>query len=284
LLLGILIGARRSLPPQVLDDFTNTGVSHVIAISGYNISVIVASLAFLAKLIGRRSSFWISLLVIFAFVVVSGASSSVLRASIMGGLLLLSFQVYRPYRITPALCFAAALMLVWNPRILYWDVGFQLSFLATLGIVYAVPVLETLTTSWPNPFGTKTILLVSTSAILATMPLVLLQFGQVSLVALPVNILMLPFVPLTMLCGFLTALPVLGYGFGFVAHLLLQYMLRLTHLFARIPFSNAQVHIGPALFMVCVVAVGLLYSYLWLLLQHKLSLDQSEVLRRRSVL
>jgi competence protein ComEC len=207
LLLGILIGAKRALPEELYQQFINTGTSHIIAISGFNISVIVGALAFLPYYLGRRVSFFLTLLVIGIFVVMSGASASVVRAALMGGLLLTSFGIGRLYSITPALCCAALLMLLVNPRILFWDVGFQLSFLATAGIVYGVEPLEILTKKWPSFFGLKTIFFTTLTAVIATLPLTLFEFGRLSLVALLVNMLVLPIVPAAMFFGFFSALP-----------------------------------------------------------------------------
>jgi competence protein ComEC len=259
LLLGILIGARKALPDEVINNFNATGVSHVIAISGYNISILAASLGFLDRKIGRRWNFWLTLGLIAAFVVMSGASASVVRAGFMGALALLSGRVGRLYAITPSICAAAVLMLLLNPRILYWDASFQLSFLATAGVVYIAPLVEQLTEKWPSVLGVKSILLTTLSAIAATLPFMLYQFGRLSLVAPLVNVLILPLVPTTMLFGFLTGLPVLGFGFGLIAHWLLLYMLHITAWFAHLPHASAEVHFSRTLFLVSYGALALAY-------------------------
>ncbi|HYV33865.1 MAG TPA: ComEC/Rec2 family competence protein [Candidatus Limnocylindria bacterium] len=259
LLMGILIGARKTLPQTIIDNFNADGVSHIIAISGYNISVIIMALEYLARFLGRRLSFWLSVAVIFGFVILSGASASVIRAAVMGSLLLIAFNIGRQYSITPALFFAALIMLVINPKILFWDISFQLSFAATLGIVYFSPVLEKLTTSWPNPWQIKNILLTTMAAIVSTLPLILLYFGRLSLVAPAVNILILPFVPVTMLLGFLTVLPFVGPGFAFLANFLLVYMLNITEMFAKFRFSSVDVKISSLIFLGLILLVFGLY-------------------------
>ncbi len=259
LLMGILIGARKTLPQSVMDNFNNTGVSHVIAISGYNISVIIKALESLAKLFGRRVSFWLSVIFIFGFVILSGASASVIRAAVMGALLLVAFNIGRQYSITPALFFAALAMLVINPKILFWDIGFQLSFAATFGIVYFSPLLDSLTSRWPNPIQIKSILLTTMAAIVSTLPLILFYFGRLSVVAPLVNILILPFVPLTMLLGFLTVLPVVGAGFAFLVNFLLLYILHVTEIFSAFKFSSLEVKISSWVFLALVLGVFGLY-------------------------
>ena len=259
LLMGILIGARKTLPPQVIDNFNLTGVSHIIAISGYNISIIIKALEYLARFFGRRASLYLSLLVIFSFVIISGASASVIRAAVMGTLLIIAFNIGRQYSITPALFFSAAVMLLINPKILLWDISFQLSFAATLGIVYFSPLLDQLTARWPNPLQVKSIFLTTMAAIVSTLPLILLYFGRLSLVAPVVNILILPFVPLTMLLGFLTALPFLGSGFAYGANLLLVYILKTVEVFASFSYSSLEIPISGPLFMVLSLGVFLIY-------------------------
>ncbi len=255
LLLGILIGARKTLPQEVIDNFNATGTSHIIAISGYNISVIISGLAFMVFYIGRRWNMWLTLIVVAAFVIMSGASSSVVRAAVMGSLFMLASRAGRMYSLTPSLCLAACAMLAWNPYILYWDASFQLSFLATAGIIYIVPAAEELTKTWPNAFGLKSIIITTFAAIIATLPLILHSFGRLSLIAPVANMVILPIVPLTMLVGFLTAMPVVGPGFGLFAHWLLKYILFMTAYLAHVPHASAQVSIGAG--MVIIMYIGI---------------------------
>lgn len=267
LLLGILIGARKSLPQEIIDNFNTTGTSHIIAISGYNISIIASALGFLVYVFGRKSAFVITLGIILLFVIISGASASVIRAALMGGLLLTSSRIGRLYAITPALCFAAACMILVNPKILYWDAGFQLSFLATAGIVYGLPVLEGLTEKVPRFFGLKTALLITFAAILATLPLVLLLFGRLSVSAPLVNLLVLPAVPPAMFFGFFSALPFFGAGFAFIAQLLLWYILHIIGFFAAVKYSAFDLKLQ--LWQFYLLYIGLVGVYF--LLKHYLS-------------
>jgi competence protein ComEC len=260
LLMGVLIGARKTLPQEVVDNFNATGTSHIIAVSGYNISIIIAALTVSAWMLGRRWSFWLSLLVILAFIVLSGASASVIRASVMGALLLLSLNIGRLYAVTPSLCLAAAGMLVFNPKILYWDIGFQLSFAATLGIVYLLPEMEKFTESWPKFWGAKNIVLATLSATAATLSLILLHFGRLSVVALVANVLILPMVPITMLFGFLIAVPVLSPGFALLSSWLLGYILKVVAFLASLPYSSVNLDLNPNwVVLISLLPVGLYY-------------------------
>ena len=259
LLMGILIGARKTLPQNIVENFNNTGTSHIIAVSGFNITIIISALGSLVYVFGRRASFWLAMLCLVAFVVIAGASASVIRASVMGFLLLLSFRFGRQYSVRPALFFSGFIMLLLNPRILFWDVGFQLSFAATLGIVYFMPLLGKIFENLGDFLGLKTLVLTTLSAILATLPLILFTFGRLSLSALLVNILILPAVPFAMLFGFLSVVPVLGQGFAFVAAGLLFYIIKITEIFARLPYSSIDLKISTPIFWVLVILVFGLY-------------------------
>ena len=248
LLLGILIGAKKTLPKDIVDNFNNTGTSHIIAVSGFNITIIITALASLAYLIGRRASFYLAFLTIAGFVIITGASASVIRAAIMGFLLLLALNIGRQYAIVPSIFFAGLVMLILNPRILFWDVGFQLSFAATLGIIYFMPVLNGLTESWPKLLGGKTLVLTTMSAIVATLPIILFNFGTLSLVAPIVNLIVLPVVPATMLFGFLSIIPFFGPGFALAAKGLLLYTINIIGFFAHLPYNSFNIKISVWVF------------------------------------
>lgn len=262
LLLGILIGARKTLPQNIIDNFNMTGVSHIIAISGYNISIIVVALGYLAWLVGRKMSFWLSGFFILIFVVMAGYSASVVRAMVMGLMLLFAFRLGRPYNVAPALFFAAFVMLLINPKILFWDIGFQLSFAATLGIVYFMPIWEQLTENWPNFLKIKELLFTTLSAIIATLPLILFYFGRLSVVAPLVNILILPVIPYAMLFGFLIALPFVGYGFALLCKIFLDYILFITAQFAKWSIGSLELKINVWWFLFLVFLVFIFYFIL----------------------
>jgi competence protein ComEC len=262
LLLGILIGAKKTLPSDITEAFNRAGLSHLIAVSGFNISIIVGALSYAAWVIGRRYSFWLSIFFIIAFTILTGASASVLRASLMGFLLLLALRHGRLYAITPSLLFTAGVMVLINPKILVWDVGFQLSFLATAGIVYGVPVLQKLTERWVELKFLKDIFVTTLCAIVATLPLLLFKFGQLSVIAILANLIILPFIPLVMAIGFLSVLPFLGSGFAFVASLLLKAVIWIVIFLTSWKYASLAITISPLTFVVLCGAV--LVCFFWL--------------------
>jgi len=262
LLLGILIGAKKSLPQDVTENFNATGTSHIIAVSGYNITIIISSLGFLVYLLGRRLNFAVSAFIILGFVILTGGSASVVRAAVMGAMLLVAGNIGRQYSVVPTLIFAALVMIIINPRILFWDIGFQLSFLGTLGIVELCPLMEKFTEKWPEWLvWLKPSLFATLAATAATLPVILLQFGRLSVVAPLANILILPTVPYTMLIGFLSIIPFVGPGFAYAANILLSYTLWITRTLATVPGSSFTVKIEEGVFIV--ICFIILAGYLW---------------------
>lgn len=247
LMAGILIGARRGIPQYLLDAFSRVGVTHIIAISGSNITIIAAVLISLVQLLSlpRRYNFWLITLAIGLFVIMTGASASVVRAGVMGVFVLLAKELGRSSRATNALVFTAFVMLLINPKILVFDAGFQLSFLATMGLVYINPILQNYTKAWGEWLGVKEVLVTTMSAIIMTTPLILYQFGRFSVVAPLANILIVPLVPLVMAVGFLVGMvglvsTTLGQILGWGAWLVLQYIISAAEWLSSWPWASLE--------------------------------------------
>jgi len=260
-LAGLLLGEKRGLPPDLMENFSRTGTTHIIALSGFNITIIAVALMSLFNffMVRRQVSFWLSVGAIVLFVLMTGAAASVVRAAVMGILVLVAQQIGRLYQIKNALIFAGALMIYLNPKILVWDLGFQLSFAATLGLVYILPILNhwfifdegksvsTLGQMDKNNFVKSLkpvwlILATTLAAQIAVLPLLVINFGQLSLIAPLANILILPIIPLTMLAGFLSALGgllflPLGQILGWTSWLFLTYEIKIVEILAKIPLA-----------------------------------------------
>jgi competence protein ComEC len=141
-------------------------------------------------------------------------------------------------------------------------VGFQLSFAATLGIVYFLPVFNRLTPKIPENFGAKKLFLITLAAVISTLPIILLNFGVLSLSAPIVNVLIMPILSLTMLFGFLAVVPFVGPGFAFVANWLLLYILKATSFFAGLPYSYLNFQISAWMFWALIAGVFGIYFLL----------------------
>jgi competence protein ComEC len=251
LLTGILLGDESSIPQGVKDDFRVTGTSHIIAISGYNFSILIALVSAPAvRLFGRRRAFPTLLLVVFGYTVFVGASAAVVRAAIMGGLTLWAVYLGRQAAALNSLFAAAILMTLLDPFTL-GDVGFQLSFAATLGLVLYTRPLQAvfergLTRLFSAELATKIVgvlgdaVIVTLAAQITTLPVLIVVFRQVSILTLLVNTLALPaqtgvmlFGGLALLAGMLF-LP-LGQIVGWAAWLFLTWTIQVIHLFALVP-------------------------------------------------
>ncbi|MBU2228786.1 ComEC family competence protein [Patescibacteria group bacterium] len=245
---GLLLGAKRGIPEGLMEDFNRTGTTHIVAISGYNITIIAVLMLSLCKNIGipRKQAFWVIIIALLFFMLITGAQASVVRAVIMGIVVLIAKQLGRLSRITNALILTAVIMLIINPKILIFDAGFQLSFLATMGLIYLSPLLEKLFTWLPEKFQIKESFLATLSATIFTLPLILFQFGRLSIVALVVNVLILPVIPVSMGLGFGAGLlssiwlPI-GKIFAWAVWLLLSYIIKIVELFSILPFASVEI-------------------------------------------
>ena len=254
---ALLLGLRQDLPEDLVDDFRSTGTSHVLAISGLHIGIVLGlSLAVSQRALGRRRQLYLvaPLVIIWLYALISGMSPSAARAAIMGTAYLAALLVGRPRSVLPALGFAAAVMVAINPNVL-WSISFQLSFAAMAGIaVLSEPLSERFQILYKNRFGREAVLpstvaagayaaAATIAAILATLPLVAFYFREVSLVGLPTSLLVLPAVPFVVVIQATTGLlglvsSGLAQPLGWVAWLFTAYISEVVRLVARLPGAS----------------------------------------------
>lgn len=245
---GLLWGAKKGMPQNVLDDFTNAGITHIIAVSGYNITIIAVALTsiFIGLGLSRQRAFGLIVLGIAFFVAITGFPASIIRAGVMGTIVLMSTTLGRAGKITNTLAITAVIMLLFNPQVLIYDAGFQLSFLATLGLVYFSPTMSKWLKRLPNPLNIRELLATTLSAIAFTSPLILWQFGRLSVIAPLANLLVLPSIPMLMLLGFIAVtlgliwLP-LGQLVAWPVWLGLSYILNIASALASFSWSNLEI-------------------------------------------
>lgn len=196
---GILYGERTGMDKELKTNFSRAGLTHIVAVSGYNTSIVSAITVWLLVICGinRRRAFWPTILILFFFVLFTGASAAVARAGIMSAACLLGEYVGRPGRTYNALIFAATILLIFNPFLLVWDMGYQLSFLATIGVTFVGPTLFGKNKSEANEILAPTL-----GAILMTTPLIAWRIGTFSLVAPVANLLALWTIPFIMIATF----------------------------------------------------------------------------------
>lgn len=223
---GILLGARSQIPADLKAAFARTGTSHILAISGYNITIIAWIVSWFFLLFFKRpTAFWFSLAGIALFTILTGAQASVIRAAVMGVVLLLAQRQGRLYSSQNGIILAGAVMILINPEVLRYDLGFQLSFAATLGLIFLGPLLEARFAKLPLWFGFRETMLMTVAAQIFVLPLLLLYFNNLSLVSLPANLLILPLIPYLMALGFVMAvagmiIPLAGQIVGYFVWLL----------------------------------------------------------------
>ena len=264
---ALLLGMRNTIPDEVLNDFRETGTSHLLAISGLHIGILMALvLPVSARVFGRRRSLYliVPLVAMWLYAVLAGLSPSVVRASIMGTVYLAALALGRPKSILPALGLAATVMVAVSPNIL-WSVSFQLSFAAMAGIAtLADPMSRKLQDLFGvlHEEGSSSRLPVraltgavgtSAAAILATLPLTAIYFQQVSFVGLPTTLVTLPMLPFALVFHALAAVlglvfDPLGTAFGWIAWGATTYIVQVVHLAAKLPVASFETgRIAPAL-------------------------------------
>lgn len=244
---GLLLGSRKGMPEQLTLDFQTTGLTHIVAISGYNITLIVSILMAIFKPFGRRTSILLSALGIMVFTLFVGASPAVVRACIMGLIALTALNSERKGNISIILALTASIMIGYNPKILIHDVGFQLSFLATMGLVYVSPILEPYLQWLPKKLAIRDSINLSLSAQIMALPIIVLNFQNLSLISPISNLLVAgPIIPFSMLFGFVgtmtsyISLP-LAKIIAYPGYLLLQYIVHVIEFTADIPYAALQI-------------------------------------------
>lgn len=251
---GVLFGERSQLPADIQTATQETGLTHILAVSGYNLTIVVALV-----LVFWKKRTWpgilAALIAIGFFVVMTGSSASVVRAGVMSALILLIGRTRRQLDARIALAATVLVMTAWNPRYLYVDVGWQLSVMALVGVLFLAPALmprRELRLRW-----LVELFVVSLAAHLATAPIIMYVFGSFSIIAPLANLLVLPLIPLVMFGGFVAA----TFGLFWPAHALMlaqpivrgiNAVLELIVWLARLPSANVPVRID---------VVGLVVGY-----------------------
>jgi competence protein ComEC len=283
LLAGILFGVDTGLPKKLQDAFKNTGTAHIIAISGFNIAIIAGLFFSFFKwaLKNERLGAALAVLFVFLYAFLVGGDPAVMRAAIMGSLSLFARQVGRRNAGLNTLAFVALLMAIWNPLTL-WDVGFQLSFFATLGLILYAEPFSTITarliqniTKQENSAIVNIIndnVILTLAAQVMTIPLMMYYFQRISVISFIANPFILPVQPAVMILGGLAVfvslilLP-LGQLLAWVAWPFAGYTIRVVEFFNRVP--NGVIVLGdvPLWIIYMTYASLLLVTFNWSAIQ-----------------
>ena len=244
LLEALFFGDEENISKDWKEKFNLTGTRHITAVSGMNITIISALILNFLLSVGfwRQQAFYFSIILILLYILMIGAPASAIRAGIMGLLFLTAQHFGRISTGSRAIVFAATLMLFLNPLLLKFDIGFQLSFLAILGLIYLQPTFSDFFKRIPNLLQLRYTLSSTLSAQFFTFPILIYNFGQISLISPLTNILIIPFLPIITILGFIFSFlgiifQPLGYFLSWPTWLLLTYILKIIDLSSKIPFS-----------------------------------------------
>ncbi|TAK58811.1 ComEC family competence protein [Patescibacteria group bacterium] len=271
LLAGLLLGEKQSLGEKITGAFRNAGVVHIIVLSGYNVALVIQWISFVfLKMFSRKVAYSFSALFVVGFAVMTGGSETTIRALIMALLMMVATVLHRPKAALRMLAIAAAVMALWNPYIVLYDLSFQLSILATLGLILFSEKIANRLTCIPDfkYFPFREIVSTTLATQVTVLPLLIFSVGAVSLVFLPANVLVLPAVPVAMFVGFfasITALisPVLAFPLSIFAYGVLSYIISVATFFGSLPFASLPIPrewMWPLLMM-----LGFLYGAVGLL-------------------
>ncbi len=259
---AIILGDKKGLSNTLRIQFAQAGISHIVAISGMHISILAAIvMTFLLGIgLNRKHSFILASLFLVIYIFLIGLPASAMRAGLMGFLVLWALHLGRLNKLTNSLVLAAAILLIINPKLLRDDIGFQLSFLAVLGIAYGYPILD----SWfdklkrqskplkpPDVFNkmikvARDILIVTLAAQVLTLPIIAINFSQVSIVSPLANLLILwtlPVIMVSILVALLLSIVWSSFSFIFFlpSWLLLKYIIVITEYLVKIPYAYIEI-------------------------------------------
>ncbi|MEA3464070.1 MAG: ComEC/Rec2 family competence protein [Patescibacteria group bacterium] len=247
---AIILGDKKGIPDDLREKFSQAGISHIAAISGMHISILAVLMMSLLLGIGlpRKKAFWLASLFLLFYIILIGLPASAMRAGLMGFLVLWAMNLGRLNKLTNSLVLAAVVLLLINPRLLRDDIGFQLSFLAVSGIAYCYPLFN----DWfdklkiPKLKGARDIFNVTIAAQVFTLPIIALNFFQVSIVSPISNLLVLWTLPILMivsLVALLLSLIFVDFVFVFFlpAWLLLKYIVVVADWLTKLPYAYAEI-------------------------------------------
>jgi len=254
---GLILGEKASFNEALRQSFVDTGTIHIVALSGYNVTIVAEWIMKIFSSFPKNIGLGAGIFSILLFVLMTGGSSTAVRAGIMASLALFARLVGRNYDVARALILAGVIMVLINPFILVFDVSFQLSFIATIAVIFFAPRIEKYFLWVTSRFKLRDIISVTCAAYIFVLPFILYKMGNLSLVALPANVLILPFIPLTMILGFLTGFVGLVSYFssvplGLLSQFFLYYELTIINFFSHIPFAALSVPNFPFIFTLAI--------------------------------
>lgn len=266
--LGYVVGQRRGLPEELDAALKTAGLTHIVVASGYNLTILVRLARRLFEKISKYLAFLFGAGMILSFIAITGMSPSMSRAGLVAGLALIAWYYGRKFHPLVLLPFSIAITVLINPSYAWGDIGWELSFAAFAGVMILAPLMNAyfFGDKPEKPIGR--ILVETIAAQVCTLPILLVAFGQISVIAPLANIIILPLVPLAMLLTFVAGLggivaPGIAHIIGFPAEIILSYMTQTIQFVGKLPWALQEIQLssfGGAIFY------GLLFLiavYMW---------------------
>ncbi|MDD3284990.1 MAG: ComEC/Rec2 family competence protein [Patescibacteria group bacterium] len=264
-----LFGFEKLLPNEIDQDFRNTGLSHIVVVSGMHVTIIIVVFSKILYSIGinRKRMFFALILFLFVFAVLSGLSSSIIRASIMGIIVVFSKNIGRYIPNHLVIVYSLVIISLMNPLLLFYDIGFQLSFLATIGLIYLSPIIKVILKFMPETLEIREITATSLGAMIMTTPITMYSFQKFSTFGILSNILILPFISFDMTLAVFT-IPIsfisntLAQYFGFLSYVVTKLLFALIKLISNIKISVLNITDFNYLHMFfCYLIIIIIYFY-----------------------
>jgi competence protein ComEC len=263
LLAGILYGKLDALSWNDEEVFRRVGLMHIVVLSGYNVAIIIEVIVRLLGFLERRTQSIVAIVGVILFSLLVGGGPTVVRASAMAIVLLLARFLGRKYNLWRSILLILVILVAVNPYILVYSLSFQLSFLATIGIVLWHPIILWYLQRIPNILEFRDSLATTLSAQIMVTPLILYMIGDFSLIAPFVNTIVLFAVPIAMLLGFLSSFEILGEVFSHLAYLPLHYIVEIARWGSKIPHALLELPRFSWIIM------ALMYFIIWIWYRHE---------------
>ncbi len=265
--LGYLLGQKNSLPEQLSKALTITALTHIVVASGYNLTVLASAAQRFLNRFSRKIALFLALLLVFGFVLIVGFTPSMMRAGMVSVIGLLLWYFGRKSHAYFLIILVAAITVIISPANLL-NLGWQLSFASFFGVLIVSPLLQEYFFENSQKLNAAFKLFFETfSAQVVTLPLIIFNFGAVSIVSIIANMLVLPFVPIAMLFVFLTGVFSLflpfAHFFGFISDLILKYSIFVIDWFSKIKGAQIEFKIdftGLIIFYSCLIVAVLFLS------------------------
>lgn len=242
---ALFFGKEGNISKEWKEKLNLTGTRHITAVSGMNITIISAILLNFLLMLGlwRNQAFYLSIILIILYILMIGAPSSVVRAGIMAILFLTAQHFGRQSAASRAIVIAAAFMLLQNPLLLRLDVGFQLSFLAVMGLIYLQPAFSDFFKKIPDFLQLRYTLTATLAAQVFTLPILVYNFGRIPIISPIANILILPTIPFITILGFIFSFlgifwQSLAQILSWPAWLFLTYIVKIVDFSSKIPWAS----------------------------------------------